>query len=967
MATPWPTPPPSPVNSSRWCPQYADNKLDEWLEVKSLDRDVILNIHGDDLYDAHTALRHLHSIDSREHSVLLMLPLTLRKHRAFTPWLTHGKTQSKVVRAKQSSGGNKENVSILEMQNKAKHVHSSRDSTAHFASFDMRVAGSQVRTLLDTGATCSCVSAKFASKLGLQWSMVDSNMEEIGGVGGEVSVLGRLENTVKLGKKQAKQTFLVVQDPIAGYECLLGQDFLRQNCGGIFFTHSSVNFALSCDERGMGQVLFSRRLVDGTTSACSHRHQSLPTQLQSIDDDVDSNPASHSERRKVMHDISCGRAVGYTIIIKPVKQGPKDTGEALPAIIQEIIEKHSGPGGTLCGTIPDHTHARQYQCHIELQEGAHPVHIRQYRLTPKEQEELEEKVDSFIKKGWIEPSNSSWSSSVLFVPKPNNKLRFCVDFRALNQRTVLDRGTIPNQSELLDGLQGATVFSALDLASGYYQLELDKGSRSYTAFPTPYGLYQWKVMPMGLTNAPAIFQRAMNEILHRHIKAKYCKVYLDDIIILSKSIEEHARHLDAVLQDLTEYHLFCQLPKCVWAKKELQYLGHLVNGEGVKPDPEKVAALTTWEPPLEAIEQLDMVETSSLNKGSLRKQVQHECRRFLGFMNYFSRFIPRYSEVAAPLTDQTKDDAPRWTDECTEAWNCMKTLLSNATMMYHPDFRYPFHVYSDASIRAIGGVLIQIIDGEIHPVAFTARKLIPAEVNYTTTEQELLALVYCFAQWRCYLEGPTVILHTDHEPLTWLQTQKSLNRRQARWLEFLSRFQYEVVYVKGDENVVADALTRNLVTHNGEHEQLPCEQWPDTALTLQPLEFRGNRCGGFEPVKRTRARDAAEAAADFAVQCDLGPQAGSQPPGCGKGAERTASERAGTRLEQSSDSPHLRRGRRIHAQPSPTHDWWNRVVPDRGSKWRLSTRVAVTAAQGGRMSSSPSSIPGQHSVGYVCY
>ena len=621
----------------------------------------------------------------------------------------------------------------------------------------------------------------------------------------------------------------------------------------------------------------------------------MPCQ-HSVEED---GPASHKERRKALQEVASGLAVGYTVVIKKIEeQVPDQPIEALPPSIQAVIDKHSGPGGTLCGKIPDHTHAREYQCHIELHEGANPVHIRQYRLTPREKEELEEKVESFIKKGWIEPSNSSWSSSVLFVPKPNNKLRFCVDFRALNARTVLDRGPIPHQSELLDSLQGAQIFSALDLASGYYQLELDEKSRAYTAFPTPYGLYQWKVMPMGLTNAPAIFQRAMNEVLHEHIRNKYCRVYLDDIIILSKDEEEHAKHLDAVLQDLTRYHLFCQLPKCVWAKKELTYLGHLVNGQGIKPDPSKVAALQHWKPPLEAARQLDLEETSLLARSSLRKQIQHECRRFLGFMNYFNRFIPRYSAMAAPLTDQTKDEAPVWTDECTQAWNTMKTLLANATMMYHPDFRYPFHVFTDASIRAVGGVLIQIIDGKVHPVAFTARKLIPAEVNYTTTEQEMLAVVYCFSQWRCYLEGTDVVLHTDHEPLTWLQTQKTLNRRQARWLEFLSRFQYEVVYVKGDENVVADALTRTLRVHDGECERLPSESWPDVALTIAE-SCRVPHNSGISPAAAgsSGAGHGETAARDSAGRCNrltesgVGPTRGGTPGSPGQRCSRSTADR----------------------------------------------------------------------------
>jgi hypothetical protein len=821
--------------------------------------------------------------------------MTLRKNRAFTPWLCSGKTQLKLKRGIIEPGSNRQhtvNACVLELRNTARHVHSRKEEHTHFASFDMRVAGAQVRALLDTGATCSCVSSQYATRLGLQWTQ-NSHIEEIGGVGGRVTVIGTVETTVKLGKQQARQTFLVLKDSVAGYNCLLGQDFLRRNCGGIFFTEYSVNFAIGCTTKEMGQVIFSRRLEDGITM--DFQGQLLPCQL-----DLDENrPASHKERRKMMHEVTSGLAVGYTVIIKQVEAEPK--AQALyspPACIKAVIDKHSQPGGTLCGKIPDHTHARKYQCHIELQEGASPVHIRQYRLTPREKEELEEKVESFIKKGWIEPSSSSWSSSVLFVPKPNNKLRFCVDFRALNARTVLDRGPIPHQSELLDSLQGAQIFSALDLASGYYQLGLDEKSRAYTAFPTPYGLYQWKVMPMGLTNAPAIFQRAMNEILHEHIRAKYCRVYLDDIIILSQNEIEHAQHLDAVLGDLHRYHLFCQLPKCVWAKKELTYLGHLVNGEGVKPDPAKVAALKTWEPPLEAVKELELDETSLLAKKSLRKQIQHECRRFLGFMNYFNRFIPRYSDLAAPLSDQTKDEAPRWTDECTETWHKMKTLLENATMMYHPDFKHPFHVFSDASIRAIGGVLIQIIDGKVHPVAFTARKLIPAEVNYTTTEQEMLAVVYCFSQWRCYLEGPVVILHTDHEPLTWLQSQKSLNRRQARWMEFLARFQYEIVYVKGDENVVADALTRTLRIHDGECERLPGESWPEVVLTVHgscrvPSQtgVSSTTAGGF------RARNRAETPRDSAVgrhrnsEGRIRPIGGGTPAPLRQGCGETAADR----------------------------------------------------------------------------
>jgi RNase H-like domain found in reverse transcriptase/Reverse transcriptase (RNA-dependent DNA polymerase)/gag-polyprotein putative aspartyl protease len=847
----------------------------------------MLDIRGDDLYDAHTVIRHLQEVQTGDHVVTLMLPLDIRKHRAFTPWLVNGKTQARLRRMKMHQNLGKElpsSVCILEISNPVKHVHSQGGSSPHFASFDMRVAGSQIRTLLDTGATCTCMSSRFAKKLGLHWEL-DKVHQEIGGIGGEVSVLGTLHSTVKAGKHHMNQKFVVVEEPIAGYDCVLGQDFLRATSSGIFFTPLAVHFAIGCTDKSMGQVVFTRRLEEGLAMECRRSQCSLSMVLQLDRLELDVQPTSNNEYKRLLREVTKGQAVGYTLVIREAQPDQSEPIEALPPKVQAVIDKHSRPGGTLGGTIPDHTHARHYRCHIELHDGVKPVNIRQYRLTPKEKDELEEKVNSFIKKGWIEPSQSPWCSSVLFVPKPNNKLRFCVDFRALNRSTVLDGGPIPNQGELLDSLKGANLFSALDLASGYYQIELDEESRPYTAFPTPYGLYQWKVMPMGLTNAPAIFQRAMNEILHEHIKAKYCKVYLDDIIILSTSVEEHAKHLDAVLEDLHKYNLFCQLPKCVWAKKQLQYLGHLVDGEGVRPDPAKVEALQTWEPPYALIEKIELDAASALAKSSAKKQLQHECRRFLGFMNYFNRFIPRYSEVAVPLTDQTKDDAPRWTDACTHAWITMRKLLATAAMMYHPDPAQPFHVYSDASIRAIGGMLVQYIEGKVYPIAFTARKLVPAEVNYTTTEQEMLAVVYCLAQWRYYLEGPVVLLHTDHEPLTWLKSQKSLNRRQARWLEFLSRFSYEVVYVKGDENVVADALTRNLDVYDGKAVDLPCENWPDLALAIRVCRA-ASQASSNQRARCTRIADGHRANSPRQGAYHL--RGLSPSAGCGRDSRRTS-------------------------------------------------------------------------------
>jgi hypothetical protein len=315
--------------------------------------------------------------------------------------------------------------------------------------------------------------------------------------------------------------------------------------------------------------------------------------------------------------------------------------------------------------------------------------------------------------------------------------------------TEKDAQTPPLIASMLDKMRGASYFSALDLCSGFYQIPLEKHSRAYTAFTTPLGLFQWCVMPMGLSNSPAVFQRAMNQVLAEHIKAGYCLVYLDDILIMSSSVAEHAQHLDAVLRSLELANLYCQLPKCEFAITELRYLGHLVNGTGVRPDPKKVAALEKWNPPLADVHLLSDETASAAQIRSSKQRITKSVRSFLGFMQYFRRFIPCFSQLAGPLYDLTKDPPGQCTNECSENWHKLKSCLSGAVLMYHPDPAIPFHVYFDASIRGIGALLAQVIDNVMQPVAFCARRMLKAEINYFTTEQEFLAMVYAFNTWRC--------------------------------------------------------------------------------------------------------------------------------------------------------------------------------------------------------------------------
>ncbi|KAK9808466.1 hypothetical protein WJX73_009373 [Symbiochloris irregularis] len=396
-----------------------------------------------------------------------------------------------------------------------------------------------------------------------------------------------------------------------------------------------------------------------------------------------------------------------------------------------------------------------------------------------------------LAKGWVRRSHSSYGAPVLFAPKPNGALRMCVDYRALNDQTVKNPYPLPRIDDLYDKLSGARVFSAIDLQSAYHQVRLKPEDIPKTAFLTPFGHFEYMVLCFGLSNAPATFQAVMNEVLGDLI-GTICLVYLDDILIYSKSEAEHAHHLELVLQRLREHKLFASLPKCHFAVHETAFLGHIVSAEGVRPDPKKVSAVANWPVPRDL----------------------PELRRFLGLSNFFRKYIRGYTTLVHPLTALLAKDVPfRWSSECQAAFVELKRALTTAPVLRLPDFSKPFEVVADACATGTGAILLQ----DDQPVAFEGKKLTPAERNYTTTEQELLAVVHAFSVWRCYLEGATgVTVITDHRPNSFFATQPLLSRRQCRWQEFLSRFHFSWEYRPGRTNV-ADPISRspaflNLVT-----------------------------------------------------------------------------------------------------------------------------------------------------------
>ncbi|CAN6567559.1 unnamed protein product [Malus baccata var. baccata] len=421
---------------------------------------------------------------------------------------------------------------------------------------------------------------------------------------------------------------------------------------------------------------------------------------------------------------------------------------------------------------------------IEFEPGAKPPSKSPYRMSPPELEELRKQLNELLDAGYIQPSKSPYGAPVLFQRKKEGSLRLCIDYRALNKITIKNKYPLPLIADLFDQLGEARYFTKLDLRSGYYQVRIAPGDESKTAMVTRYGSFEYKVMPFGLTNAPATFCTLMNKVFHPYLD-KFVVVYIDDIVVYSKTLEEHVEHLRIVFKTFREHELYVKKEKCSFATKEVEFLGHKIKEGKLMMEKGKIKAIQEWEPPTK-------VPT---------------LRSFLGLANYYRRFIKGYSAIAAPLTDLLKKNkAWEWTDRCQEAFERLKKALMEEPVLRLPDLSKAFELHTDASDFAIGGVLMQ----EGHLIAYESRKLNNAEKRYTTHEKEMTAIVHCLRVWRHYLLGTPFIIKTDNVATSYFQTQQKLTPKQARWQEFLAEFDYKLEYKQGKENVVADALSRRV-------------------------------------------------------------------------------------------------------------------------------------------------------------
>lgn len=431
-----------------------------------------------------------------------------------------------------------------------------------------------------------------------------------------------------------------------------------------------------------------------------------------------------------------------------------------------------------------------YQQTVKLKDDS-PVYIKNYRQPHSQKEEIKRQVDKLLKNDLIEPSASEFNSPVLLVPKKgaNNpkKWRLCIDYRLVNKKLIADKFPLPRIDDILDNLGRAKLFSVIDLFSGFHQIPImGEKSRDITSFSTPDGSFRWKVVPFGLNVSPNSFSRMM-AIAFSGIPAGTAFLYIDDIIVVGCSENHHLKNLRTVFETLRKYNLKINPYKCDFLKTEVTFLGHRCSEKGILPDSFKLKAIHEYPEPTD--------------KGAVK--------RFVAFANYYRKFINNFASIAQPLNQLTRKKSDFiWTNECKQAFIQLKNALVAPQLLAYPDFNKKFIITVDASTRGCGAVLSQIQNGEDRPISFASRAFTKSERNKPIIELELLAIYFAIQYFKPYIYGKQFDVRSDHKPLIYLLNLKNPSSRLLRIRLELEEYNFTIQYIKGGDNVVADALSR---------------------------------------------------------------------------------------------------------------------------------------------------------------
>ena len=702
--------------------------------------------------------------------------------------------------------------------------------------------------LLDTGSTVSVVHPSVLSRLS-QDSEICLN-SEIGRLrladGSATESLGTVQLDLQLGTGKDIWPHMMVVAEIEA-PIVIGIDFLRKHQCTLSMKTESLTVGdtthLCRSVKDMPQVFriivaetvvipaMSEMIVPGKTSVVSHITQGvvegldrslcndnvavghvvlnpardiLPLRLMNLSNEpqtlhkgtrvAECHPVVHVSDVNSDAQSSLGTAQELPLHVRSMTEEFKDRLEAdeldmAEYLLSQFTTSFSESKNDLSITHADQ-HSMEMSSHKRVKEGCR-------RLPLVKRQALKCELDRLLSLGVIEPSSSSWASPVVLVTKKDGSLRLCVDYRKVNDLTIKDSYPLPRIDDSLDALSCAKWFSTLDLSSGYWQVPMDPKDVDKTAFTTPYGLYHFKVMPFGLANAPATFERMMERVL-AGLHWETCLIYLDDVIVFSRTFDEHITRLHQVFSRMKEANLKLSPSKCKLFCHEVEYLGHIVTKDGVATDPRKISAITSWPVPC----------------------CVKEVRSFLGLCSYYRRYVSGFATIASPLHRATEANREfHWSAECQEAFDELTKALTTPPILAYPSEDGLFWLDTDASDSGVGAVLSQEQDGEKRVISYYSRVLTRNERNYCVTRRELLAVVMAVKHFHHYLWGRHFVVRSDHGSLRWLMNFKNPEGQLWRWLQTLSEYDYEIQYRPGAQHRNADGLSRRPC-----HECRHCER-----------------------------------------------------------------------------------------------------------------------------------------------
>jgi hypothetical protein len=764
--------------------------------------------------------------------------------------------------------------------------------------------------LIDSGATTEFIDEEYLKKAGLTASGSATRIRLADGVTSKsLGVVNCVRYSLGLekggggaGKKYADR-FEVTK--LSGYDAILGISWMLQSRLRFLYHRRPLGVAVVTRTVNGIDKYQALQLATGAGSG------SIESQVASLGREQVEAAVAELERAAAAAESTGEERARITKVREVAEQIEKDPkpDQSRPRSVEEqqvcdrLLKEFADvfPDALPSGLPPRRP---GFEHRIRLKPHNRVPYRRPYKSGPAELKLVQETIRDLTAKGFIKRSQSRFGAPVLFTPKPDGSQRMVVDYRELNKLTTRNGHPLPEMEGLFPMVQGSRYFSKLDLYSGYYQIRVAEEDREKTAFVTRYGSYEFLVLPMGLCNSPGTFMELMNYVFEKQLD-KFVIVFLDDILVFSGDLKQHEQHMRDVLEILRQERLFANKKKCDLVRDEVGFLGHIIGAHGLKQEPSKTEAIQRWP----------------------RPTTRSEVRQFLGLAGYYRKFVDGFSAIAAPLTRLTGETVHfEWNKVEEQSFQLLKQRLMTAPVLVLPEATKPFVIHTDASNHALGAVLQQDQGKGLQPIGFMSKTLSGSQLSYPVHELEMLAIVEACEHWRHLIRGQTVTARSDHHSLQHFFTQRSLSKRQVRWMESLTDFDLTIEYVKGKNNVVADALSRKNKVDRGEES--------DTPVTLQSLGWVDESGDGVaiescsnvvadalsgkekeEPVTLMSLGLTEEALASVKVDAQLAPMRGVRRVRRGRMAFKTLSaeeqqqdrqkciEAATTMMERSPDQP----------------------------------------------------------------